>query len=75
MADKKPTVKKATKSAAVTDTKDLDKTLADKQMELSQAIRSHKSGELVNPRVLRDTRRDIARLKTAIRANVLGKEK
>lgn len=73
---KKPAAKKTTKKAApVTDTKDLAATLAAKQSDLSDAKRSHRSGELVNPRVLREHRRDIARLKTAIRANELGKEK
>ena len=33
-----------------------------------EAKRSHASGELVNPRVLTHTRKDIARLHTAIRA-------
>lgn len=74
MAEKKLTTKKAAKPVA-TDVKDLPKALAEKQTDLSQAIRSHKAGELVNPRVLRTLRRDIARLKTAIRASELGKEK
>ena len=84
MADKKTTAKttKATKPAAkkatkkpVTETKDLHQALADKQSDLATIKRSHRSGELVNPRALREHRRDIARLKTAIRANELGKEK
>lgn len=72
MADKKTTKKT---SKLVVDSKDLAKTLADKQADLSQSIRSHRSGELVNPRVLGSLRRDIARIKTAIRANELRKEK
>jgi ribosomal protein L29 len=72
MADKKTTTKKA---VLPTEIKDLEKALTEKQADLSQAIRSHRAGELVNPRVLRELRRDIARIKTAIRANELGKEK
>lgn len=66
MADKKTAAKSASQS--------LEQQLADKQQDLLQANRSHKSGELVNPRILSATRKDIARLKTAIRQQQLTKE-
>ena len=68
MADKKTT--KATKAPA----ESLEQQLAAKQNDLLDANRSHKSGELVNPRVLGTIRKDIARLKTAIRHQQLTKE-
>lgn len=52
----------------------LEQQLATKQQDLMQAHRSHKAGELVNPRALGTIRKDIARLKTAIRAAQLTKE-
>ena len=75
MAEKKKTTTKKVTKTPITETKDLDKTLAKTQSDLSDAVRSHRAGELVNPRRLGELRRDIARLKTAIRANELGKEK
>lgn len=65
MAEAKKTTKKA---AVVKSLADLQKDLAAKQQDLIEAKRSHKAGELVNPRVLVETRREIARLHTAIRA-------
>lgn len=62
---KKTTAKKATE---VKDVKALEKDLAAKQQDLLEAQRSHAGGELVNPRVLRATRKEIARLHTQIRA-------
>lgn len=64
-ATKKTAAKKATE---VKDVKTLEKDLASKQQDLLQAQRSHAGGELVNPRVLRTTRKEIARLHTQIRA-------
>lgn len=46
---------------------DLEKDLTQKRQDLLEAKRSHKAGELVNPRVLVETRREIARIMTAIR--------
>jgi ribosomal protein L29 len=40
-----------------------------KQAELKEHLRSHKLGELVNPRVIKTTKQVIARLKTAIRSD------
>lgn len=76
MADKKTTTK--TTKAKVTTTpkqktvdynvmplEDLDKALTEKQQDLKAAQLSHRSGELVNYRVLTETRKDIARIHTA----------
>jgi ribosomal protein L29 len=48
---------------------DLQKELVEKRKELADARYSHTAGELVNPRVLRELRRSIARLQTAINNN------
>lgn len=66
MAKPTPTKNKA-KDAAVKSLADLQQDLAAKQQDLLDAKRSHRAGELVNPRVLGATRKDIARLHTAIR--------
>ena len=49
--------------------------LAAKQNDLLEARKGHRAGELVNPRVITTTRRDIARIKTAIRAEELKETK
>lgn len=54
---------------------DLQKDLAAKQNDLLEARRGHRAGELVNPRVITMTRKEIARLKTAIRASELKGDK
>lgn len=46
--------------------------LAAKQADQTAGKRSHAAGELVNPRVLTTTRKEIARLLTAIRAAELA---
>ncbi len=67
---KKTTTKKTVKQAnVVKSVVDLEKDLAAKRRDLIEAKRSHKAGELVNPRVLSETRREIARILTAIQAN------
>ena len=48
--------------------------LAAKQQDLNDSRRSHKAGELVNPRVLGQIRKEIARLHTAIHAAELKEE-
>ncbi len=48
--------------------KQLRDDLLTKQNELVEARRGHKLGELTNPRVITTTRKDIARLHTAIAA-------
>ena len=70
MADaKKKTVKKATEVKSIAE---LQKDLAAKQADLGESRKSHRSGELVNPRILSTTRKEIARLHTAIRAAELA---
>jgi ribosomal protein L29 len=80
MATTKPTTKKPaakpakeTKSTKKTTVdyqamshSDLEAALVGKREDLSAQTRSHKAGELVNPRVLGQTRRDIARIHTAM---------
>ncbi|HEU0266229.1 MAG TPA: 50S ribosomal protein L29 [Candidatus Saccharimonadaceae bacterium] len=64
---KKPSVKTSTKKATVVKSvADIEKELAAKRADLIEAKRSHRAGELVNPRVITATRRDIARLMTAL---------
>ena len=70
MADaKKKTIKKATEVKGIAE---LQKDLVAKQADLIESRKSHRSGELVNPRVLSTTRKEIARLHTAIRAAELA---
>lgn len=63
MADKKPNIAEEVKSLA-----QLHEALAAKRTELLEARRGHAAGELANPRVLTTTRKEIARILTAIRA-------
>ena len=70
MADK--TVKKAVPAPTLDE---LRATLAEKQTDLLEAKRSNAAGELVNPRVITKTRKEIARISTAIRAAELAQEK
>ena len=75
MADtKKTTAKKAApkKATEVKSVADMQKDLAAKQTDLMTSRRSHRAGELVNPRVLGTVRKEIARLHTAIRAAELA---
>lgn len=61
--------KKATKQAAKVKTlEQLHKELAAKRAYLTEALRGHRAGELQNVRVLGKTRKEIARLLTAINA-------
>jgi len=48
--------------------------LATKQADLLEARRGHAAGELANPRVLTSTKKEIARLHTAIRAAELSEK-
>ena len=74
MAEK--TTRKTAKKAEEVKTLDqLREELAAKQQDQLEAKRSHAAGELVNPRVLTHTRKEIARLHTAIRAAELAAEK
>jgi len=75
MAEKKTTKTTASKKAVEVKTlADLQKELAAKQADMIAAKRSHAAGELVNPRVLTVTRKEIARLHTAIRAAELAQK-
>lgn len=49
--------------------------LVAKQADLLQARRGNKAGELANPRVITTTRKEIARLHTAITAIVIKEQK
>ncbi len=69
MADKKTTKPAATKKAAEVKTIDqMREELVAKTNDLLQAKRGNAAGELANPRVITVTRKEIARLHTAIRA-------
>lgn len=68
MADK-PTKKTPAKKVEKT----LKEQLADVRKDLLDAQKSHRSGELVNPRVIRQYRREIARIMTKISAEKEGK--
>ena len=71
MAETKKTAKTA---SVVTSLAQLRAELAAKRQELLDSCRSHKAGELVNPRALGQIRKEIARLLTAIRAQELAAE-
>jgi ribosomal protein L29 len=73
MADKKTT--KAVKAEEVKTIEQLRTDLAAKVADQLEAKRGHAAGELANPRVLTATRKEIARLHTAIRAAEIANEK
>lgn len=75
MAAEKTTKKTAKAVQEVKTIESLGKELDAKKTDLTAAIRGHKLGELTNPRVLTTTRKEIARLKTAIRAAELNEQK
>jgi large subunit ribosomal protein L29 len=68
MAEAKKTTKKTVEATEVKDVTTLRADLAAKQQDLLNTRKSHRAGELVNPRVLGTIRKEIARLHTAIRA-------
>jgi large subunit ribosomal protein L29 len=70
MADKK-TAKKAEEVKTI---EQLRQELTTKQADLLEARRGHAAGELANPRVLTTTKKEIARLHTAIRALELSEK-
>lgn len=70
MADTK-TTKKAEEVKTI---EQLRTDLATKQSDLIEARRGHAAGELANPRVLTSTKKEIARLHTAIRALELNEK-
>lgn len=70
MATVKKTTKPVTKKATEIKTIDqLHETLATKITDMLQARRGNAAGELTNPRIITVTRKEIARLKFAIRAH------
>lgn len=73
MADKKTT--KAVKAEEVKTIEQLRDDLATKIADQLEAKRGHAAGELANPRVLTATRKEIARLHTAIRAAEIASAK
>lgn len=75
MADAKKTTKKVVDATEVKSVESLKKDLAAKRQDLMDSTRSHRAGELINPRVLGQTRKEIARLETAIRAAALAAQK
>lgn len=68
MAEATKTTKKTVEATEVKDVTTLRADLAAKQQDLLDSRKSHRAGELVNPRVLGTIRKEIARLHTAIRA-------
>ena len=75
-ATKKSASRRSEKEALVVKTREqLVSDLAVKQQDMLEARKGHRSGELVNPRVITHTRKEIARLKTAIRAIELKGDK
>lgn len=71
-ASQRKTVKSAVEVKTI---EQLRTDLIEKKTDQIAAIRGHKLGELTNPRVLTATRKDIARLHTAIRAAELAEQK
>lgn len=70
----KTTKKTATKATEVKTLEQLRADLAAKLTDQLDYKRSHAAGELANPRVLTATRKEIARLHTAIRAAELSEK-
>ena len=74
MAEAKKTAK-TVKATAPKSLEELRTEVAAKRADLMASTRSHRAGELINPRVLGHTRKEIARLETAIRAAELAAQK
>jgi len=66
----KKTIKAKKDAVEIKSLEQLQKDLLSKQNELVEARRGHKLGELTNPRVITTTKKDIARLHTAITAAI-----
>ncbi|USN95998.1 MAG: 50S ribosomal protein L29 [Candidatus Nomurabacteria bacterium] len=78
MAEKTTKATKSSKAKVAVEVKSLDQLKAElltKQSDHLETRRSHRAGELVNPRAITHSRKDIARLKTAIRAHELKGDK
>jgi ribosomal protein L29 len=63
--------KQVKKAVEVKSLEVLKNELAQKRQDMIDSRRSHRAGELVNPRVLGTIKKEIARLSTAIRAEEL----
>ena len=72
MADAKKTVAKAIVPKTLVE---LRAEAVVKRKDLMESKRSHRAGELINPRVIGQTRKEIARLETAIRTAELAAQK
>jgi len=72
MAAEKTTKKAAPKKAEVVELS-LSEQLAAKRADLLEAKKSLAAGELVNPQIIKNYRRDVARLLTKINAQEGGK--
>ena len=72
MADAKKTVAKAIVPKTLVE---LHTEAVVKRKDLMESKRSHRAGELINPRVIAQTRKEIARLETAIRTAELTAQK
>lgn len=66
--------KKAKDASEVKTVEELRKDLSAKQLAIVEARRGLAAGELQNPRVITATRKEIARLHTAIRAAELAEK-
>jgi len=75
MAITKKTTKVAKVATEVQSVDQMQASLIVKRTEYVAAKRGHKLGELTNPRVIRTTRKEIARLHTAIRADEIASAK
>jgi len=69
MAAAKKIVNKTKNATEVKTLDQLRSELLTKQCDLIESKRGHQLGELTNPHVITTTRKEIARLHTAIRAN------
>lgn len=74
MAEKKATKAAPKPAKEVKTLEQLHEELAVKRSELIEGTRGLRAGELQNPRVLRATRKEIARLLTAINAAEAAQE-
>lgn len=73
MAEKTTTAKKAAPKKTEKVEKSLPEQLAEARQDLHEAKKSHRAGELVNPRVIKGYRKEIARIMTKVNASQEGK--
>jgi ribosomal protein L29 len=75
MATTKKTTKAVKKAPEIKTIDQLNLDLVAKQADLVDAKRGHKAGELANPRVITATRKEVARIHTAISAAKYNEQK